>query len=47
MKDKEKKEALRNQLFAKYFEEEGILVTDFLDKLSFIASVARFTRIMC
>ncbi|MCI9280004.1 MAG: hypothetical protein HFJ02_04320 [Bacilli bacterium] len=47
MKDKEKKEALRNQLFAKYFEEEGILVTDFLDKLSFIASAWQDLRELC
>lgn len=47
MKDKKKKEALRNQLFAKYFEEEGILVTDFLDKLSFIASAWQDLRELC
>lgn len=48
MNEKEKKDALRNQLFAKYFEsDEGILVTDLLEKLSFIADTWQTLRELC
>lgn len=42
------REELRDQLFAKYFEvEDGILVTDIVEKLSFIPQLYRKLHILC
>lgn len=42
------REALRNQLFNKYFEvENGVLATDLVDKLSFIPKLWNKLHILC
>lgn len=42
------KDALRNQLFAKYFEvDDGILATDFVTKLSFVREVWSNLHSLC
>lgn len=48
MNDEEKKDILRNQLFAKYFEsDEGILVTDLVEKLGFIPEIYHELHELC
>ena len=47
-KQKESKEELRNKLFAKYFKvEEGVKVTELVDKLSFIPEVWNELHNLC
>ena len=47
-KQKESKEELRNKLFAKYFKvEEGVKVTELVDKLSFIPEVWNKLHNLC
>ncbi|MCI8575720.1 MAG: hypothetical protein HFI09_04545, partial [Bacilli bacterium] len=48
MKSNQSRADLRNQLFAQYFKvEDGILATDFVDKLSFLPKLWKRLHVLC